>query len=505
MVSATVLLALSVVVLAVFGAVGIRASQGAASAEAFVTARGTAGPATTTATLIASVMGVWILINPAEAGAAFGGVSAVAGYAVGEALPMLAFSWVGPRIRRLIPEGHSLTEYAYVRFGRATYALVLGVSLLYMFVFLAAELTGITTVFAELAGVPRAPTALLVAGAALAYTAYGGLRASLVTDAVQTALILPLLAVAAVAVLAALGGTAAFDAVGATDPTLLDPGFVGGLRFGVYVSIAILGAELVNQTWWQRIYAARDPAALKRGFRIAAVVNAALVFVAGLFGVLARGHADLVVDPASDAYDASAAFFVLLDAAFGGVAGEVAVLGVALLALALVASSADSLYNAIASLVTADLPRLLDDPDDRTLTLAARSLTVVTALAAVYVSIRARSVLRLFLFADLLGVAVAGPLVAGLYSNRLPGLGAVATIAAALGAGIAWFPAPIRPAIGGVAPGLAAALPDPAFLPAFVGAAVVSVAGTAASVALPTGEFVPDRLRTEVRRLGGDR
>jgi len=259
----------------------------------------------------------------------------------------------------------------------------------------------------------------------------------------------------------------------------------------------------VNQTWWQRIYAARDPDTLKRSFRIAAAVNAALVLVAGSFGVLARGHAQVVVDPASDAYDASIAFFTLLDGTLGATGiGAVAVLGVALLALALVASSADSLFNAIASLVTTDLARLFDDLGDRRLTVAARAVTVVAAFLAVYVSLYARSVLRLFLFADLLGVAAAGPLVAGLYTDRLPGSGAAAATVLALVVGVGFFPAPIRPAVQAVIPGAGGILPEPAFLPAFVGAAAVSLGVTALASLLSTERFDRDRLRSEIGRIG---
>ena len=419
MVSAEVALGLTAVTLVVLTASGLWYSRSrVGSVEDFISARDSAGPGATTATLVASVMGVWILLTPAEAGAAFGGVAAVAGYAVGEALPMLAFVKLGPRIRELVPEGHSLTEYALVRYGPAMYAFVLLVSLFYMFVFLAAELTGITSALQLIAGVPRWQTASLVGGAVLVYTAYGGLRASIFTDTVQVLFVLPLLALSAVGAVLALGGPGTVHAqVTAADPSLLDPTFVTGLRFGFWVAIAILGAELINQTWWQRAYAARDAETLAQGFRTAAVVNPLVVLVAGLFGVVARGYVDIVTDPASDAYNASIAFFVLLDAAFP----EPLVLAVVLLALLLVASTADTLFNAMASLVTADLPRLLDDPGDRTLTWGARALTVVAALAAIYVSLRARSVLRLFLLADLLGVALMVPLLYGLYSERASG------------------------------------------------------------------------------------
>jgi len=128
------------------------------------------------------------------------------------------------------------------------------------------------------------------------------------------------------------------------DPTLLDPTFFTGLRFGFWVAIAILGAELINQSWWQRIYAARDQETLRHGFRTAALANFLLVFLAGLFGVIARGYVDIVTDPASEAYNASIAFFVLLNEAFP----EWLVLVVVLLALLLVMSTADTLFNAMA-------------------------------------------------------------------------------------------------------------------------------------------------------------
>ncbi|MFC7315657.1 sodium:solute symporter family transporter, partial [Halomarina halobia] len=196
MVSAGVALAVTFVVVALTAAAGIAASRrGIEGVEDFISARNTVGGGSLTATIVASSMGAWILFSPAEAGAAFGGLSAVVGYALGSAVPLAAYSVLGPRIRRLIPEGHSLTEYAYVRYGPTMYAFVLVISVAYMFTFLAAELTGIAGGLEVVAGVPAWQTAVVVGGAVLLYTAYGGLKASIFTDAVQTLVILPLLAV----------------------------------------------------------------------------------------------------------------------------------------------------------------------------------------------------------------------------------------------------------------------------------------------------------------------
>jgi SSS family transporter len=498
MVSTGMALGGTVVTLAAFTAAGLWYSRGRiGSVEDFITARNSAGRGMTTASLIASVMGVWILLAPAEAGAAFGGLAAVAGYGVGEALPMLAYMKLGPRIRQLIPEGHTLTEYALARYGPAMYVFVLVVSLFYMFIFLSAELTGITSALQLVAGVPRWQTATLVGGFVLLYTGYGGLRASIFTDTVQTVVILPLLVVAAVGAILALGGTGAVhEQIVAADPSLLDPTFFTGLRFGVWVAIAILGAELINQTWWQRIYASRDSETVRRSFRTAALANLLIVFLAGLFGVIARGYVDLVTDPASEAYNASIAFFLLLNEAFP----DWIVLVVVLLALLLVMSTADTLFNAMASIVTADLPRLLDAPTDQTLTRAARVLTVVVAVAAIFVSLRARSVLRLFLLADLLGAAVMVPLLYGLYSERVSGLGVVTSSIAGLVVGLAFFPDPVRPVLGTL-PVVGTVLPDSDFLYAFVGAVVVSASLTLVSARLTANRFDLERLSREIRRL----
>jgi len=471
MVTTTVALALVVATLVACTALGVLyARTGEGSVEGLLTARNSTGPRRTTATLVASVMGVWILFSAPEAGAGFG-IAAVVGYAVGQGVPMLAYARLAPRIRELVPDGHSLTEYARARYGTAMYAFVLAVSALYMFVFLAAELTGIASALSLVAGVPQYQTAVLVGGFVLAYTAYGGLRASLFTDAVQALFVLPLLALTALAAVLALGGPGTIvSGVRSTNPTLLDPGFLPGLQFGLGLALAILGAELVNQTWWQRIYAAESSETAADGFRTAAGINAALVFVAALFGVVAVGHADVVTDVANAGYNADVAFFVLLQGAFP----EWLVLAVVLLALLLVMSSVDSLFNALASLVTVDVARLRPEASDRRLALAARAFTVFVALAAIYVSLRARSVLRLFFLADLLGAAVAVPLVAGLYSRTLTGRGALASSLAGLAVGLAYFPdlrgyVTAVPVIGDLVPAA-----DPLYLTSFAGAFLVS-------------------------------
>ncbi|WP_280536979.1 sodium:proline symporter [Halopenitus sp. POP-27] len=500
MVSTVLGLGLTVATLAISAAVGLwYARDRVRSVEDLITARGSAGERRLTATLVASVMGVWILFSAPEAGASFG-IAAVVGYAIGEALPMLAYARIGPRVRELIPDGHSLTEYVYARYGGAMYVFVLLVSALYMFVFLAAELTGIAGALSLVAGVPQWQTAVLVGGGVLVYTGYGGVTASIGTDTLQAVVVVPLLVVCFGGIVASLGGVDPIhQGVVAANPTLLDPGFAAGIRFGLALSFAILGAELINQTWWQRIYAGASDDVVRRSFRNASLANGAMVFVTALFGIVAVGRADVVTDVTSAAYNADVALFVLLEGAFPAWV----VAGVTLLALLLVVSSVDTLFNALSSLITVDLSRAVG-ADDRRLRLGARAFTVLVAVAAIYVSLRARSVLRLFFLADLLGAAVAVPLVYGLYSESVTGSGALASSVAGLAVGLAYFP-DLRGYITAI-PVVGEALPaaDPLYLTSFAGAFCVSAALTVIAARVSEATFDFDRLGDDIRRIDAD-
>jgi solute:Na+ symporter, SSS family len=477
--------------LAVFSALGLWYSRGRiTSIEDFITARNSTSGGMTTATLIASGMGAWILLSPAEAGAASGGLPAVIGYALGSAVPLLLFISVGTRVRALIPEGHSLTEYVLVRYGSRMYAYVLLVTMFYMFIFLASEMTGITLALELIAGVPTWQTAALIGTFVLVYTAYGGLVASIFTDTIQVLLILPLLAVGFAGAVVSLGGTDSIHrTVVSTHPQLLDPGYLPGLEFGVYIVFAVMGANLMNQGQWQRVYAASDTPTMRRAFAIAAITVVPMIFLAGLFGVAAAGLG------LTEEGNASIAFFLVLNQAFP----EWITLLIVLLAVLLVMSTADTMFNALASIVTADLPRLLDDPNERTLARSARALTIVVAIAAVWIGAQGYSVLTLFLTADLLAAATFIPFLYGLYSGGLTETGALVSSVLGLAVGVAFFP--ILQGVLLAVPGLPAILPAPSFLRSFLGAIVVSGGLTVVASRATSTHFDLDTLQWEICSL----
>jgi len=416
---------------AAFAAAGmLYARRRVATLEDWITARGTLGPGAGVATLVASGMGAWILFGPAEA-ATWGGIAAVAGYAIGSAAPLFVFVALGVRLRRLMPEGHSLGEYVRLRYGPVMHALTLAVTLFYLVIFLTAEMTGMALIAGLVTGLPLWATAVAVMTATLAYTGYGGLRASIFTDGIQFLLMVPLLVWLVVAAWQALGGAGpGVAALAERAPQLLDPLTAVGLEGGLTLIIAILLTNLFHQGYWQRVFAARDERSLRTGFIVAGVVVFPIVFAMGLFGL-----AFVAVDAPGEA--STAVFAVVLEA-LPAWAGLVLIL----LGLVLVMSSADTILNAVASLIAVDLQHVRPAADGARRMRVARLAILALAVPVVAVAAQGFSVLYLFLLADLLCAAAAFPVFYGLYNPHYSERAAVWSLLAGLAAGAALFPAP---------------------------------------------------------------
>ena len=401
--------------------------------ESFLTARGSLSPAMSLATVVASIMGGWILFSPAET-ATFAGLIAVIGYGVAQALPLFGYAFLGPKIRQLAPQGRSLTDFVWFRYGKVMYVVTAGFILFYMVVFAGAEMGAIARVLDLTTDLPLLPTIIGIAIATLAYTAYGGLRASIFTDRLQFLVILPLIAAVLGASIASLGGwSAAFQPVSENFPELLDLSYRPGIELSVTFFIGILAANLFHQGFWQRVYAAENDTAVRRGFLAGGVIVIVLVVAGGLFGLWAVGQ-----DVLSRNSPAAIALFAL--------ALEIlpfwAIVLLVLLALILVMSSIDTLLNGMASLIAADTARLRPRTSPKNLLLSARVVTALLTVPAILIGYFFESVLYPFFLADLVCAAGAIPVFLGMYSRRFGAKAAIVSLVAGLICGAVFFPTP---------------------------------------------------------------
>ncbi|TGV08938.1 sodium:solute symporter [Alcaligenaceae bacterium 429] len=416
---------------AVFALAGVLYARHAReSLEDFVVARNSQSSTATILTLLASSLGAWILFSPAQA-ATWGGLAAVTGYAIGSMSPRLAMIPLGQRMRELIPEGHTLSEFVLSRYGKPMYALTLLIMLFYIFIALTAELTAMAKLVQLIAPIPLWVTAGIVLVSTLIYTSYGGLRASIFTDKVQMLIIVPALVILVAFGWQAIGGiTPTVNALQQSAPQLLSFTDPMGIKAGLTFFVAILLTGLFHQGNWQRVYSAKDTRSMRRGFLLGGLLVAPFIFVMGLFGL-----AFMAFTPTGDS--SVALFNVIMP-----VLPTWFVIVLIPLGLSLVMSSADTAISAIASIIAVDLQRLRPNTQAQTLRQLSRWLVIVLMVPVFIASAQGYSVLYLFLLADLLCSAAAFPVFYGLYSRKISGKTATISTLCGLVAGLVVFPAP---------------------------------------------------------------
>jgi len=415
----------------VFTLIGLLYTKGKKlSVEDFITSRGSVKLSVAVATLVASSMGAWILFSPAEASVTWG-ITALIGYALGSAAALFIFAWLGLKLRIMMPKGHTITEYVFHRYGTGMYIFVLIITVFYMAVFLTAELTGISLAAKFVFDVPLIYTAVIVGLGTVAYTAYGGIKASIFTDRFQHMVFLPLLIIIFLISLFFIGNFDVFiDKVNGFNENTFNFNYKPGIETAITLIIAIVGANLFHQGYWQRVYIAKNNRIMKDSFLIAGLIVIFIILIAGSFGIFAIGH-NAVENP-------SVALFTF----FLNVTPQWVLLIVMILAVALVMSSMDTLLNGLISLFTVDLVRLKPKINKNNILTIAKWGTIVLAGLAILVATRGFSVLYLFLIADLVCVAAAFPTFYGLYSNRYSGKVALLTSIVGIVAGAFYFPNP---------------------------------------------------------------
>jgi Na+/proline symporter len=427
---ATTALAVTLITAASFALLGlVQTNRQTLTLEDYTVSRNRVGTPMATATIVASAMGAWILFSPPEVGAT-SGIAGILGYCVGQAAPSGLFASLGRRIRGLMPQGHGLNEYVLHRFGNAMYLLVLAIALFYMFIYLVAELTAIAKAVELLAAVPLWLTALVVMTAVFAYTLVGGLEATILTDAVQFAVIVPLLLLSFAIALVALGGWgAALAPVAQTAPQLLTLSHGPGLKFGATLVIAVIAAEMFNQGNWQRVYACRNDQVVQRSFLSSFLLIGPMLLIAGLLGIFGMHFG----------FNDDRTFFSLWQALS---LPQWTTLVVLVLVLALVMSSLDTLLNGMASLCTTDLRRIFPGHSSGGILRLTQGFTLITGLPAIAIAAQGYNVLYLFLLADLVCAGALFPVLFGLYSRRLTGAMALVSALVGIGVGALFFPRP---------------------------------------------------------------
>ena len=334
-------LTLVIVISLMFVFLGLYNSKKHQGLNNYLTANRNIGLFSLTTSLTASALGAWILFGPASA-ATWGGIGAVIGYSLGTAFPMFFLIYLGKKIRKEFPKGSSLIEFMRKKFGKSLFKLILLMTIFYMFIFLCAEVTAVAVLINYISGTKLWITALIVLLSTLAYTLYGGLRASIFTDNIQMIVIGVLLLISLFYIKSFIGSEFSFEFINKKNPQLLSSSYLPSYTAGLTFFIAVAATNLFHQGNWQRVYAAKNSETLRKSLSISFFIIIPVIFYMGFTGMVAFSL-DPTIRP-------DLGFFMLLLKE----QKELLSLLVVVLGLALTISTVDTLVNAISSLIVVD-------------------------------------------------------------------------------------------------------------------------------------------------------
>ena len=422
-------LTLVIIISLIFTAVGLIYSKRYQGINNYLTANRNIGFFSLTTSLIASALGAWVLFGPASA-ATWGGIGAVIGYALGTAFPMIFLISLGKKIRSEFPKGSTLIEFLRKRFGKSLFKLILLMTVFYMFVFLCAEVTAVAILINYISGTELWVTSLIILMATLAYTLYGGLRASIFTDNIQMIVIVVLLLVSVFYLILFAGNEFSISFIKEKSPHLLSASYIPNYTAGATFFIAVAATNLFHQGNWQRVYAAKNNDVLKKSLIVSFVVIIPIVFFMGFSGLVAVS-ADPKVIP-------DLGFFSLLLSE----QTELLSLIIVTLGLSLTISTVDTLVNAISSLIVVDGKATLNINRKTNYLKLSKYFIIVLSIVAFAIASKGFSVLYLFLLADLFCCAFVLTVFYSFYNKQLNEKIAYISIITGLIGGFLLFPAP---------------------------------------------------------------
>ena len=422
-------LILIIVISLIFAILGLYHSKKYQGLNNYLTANRNIDLFSLTTSLTASALGAWILFGPASA-ATWGGVGSIIGYSLGTAFPMFFLIFLGKKIRKEFPKGSSLIEFMRKKFGKSLFKLILLMTVFYMFIFLCAEVTAVAVLINYISGTELWITALIVLISTLAYTLYGGLKASIFTDNIQMIVIGILLLISIIYINSFTDSQFSFDFIKEKNPHLLSGSYLPSYTAGFTFFIAVAATNLFHQGNWQRVYAAKNFKTLKKSLIISFFITIPIVFYMGFSGMVAFSI-DSTIRP-------DLGFFSLL------LKEQTTLLSlvIIILGLALTISTVDTLINAISSLIIVDGKATFNLNNKKDYFKFSKYVIIFLSLISFIVASKGFDILYLFLIADLFCCAFVLTVFYSFYNKDINEQTAYVSIIIGLIGGFLMFPVP---------------------------------------------------------------
>ncbi len=380
---------------------------------------------------------------------------------------IVAFRYVAPQLRRF--GGMTVPDFIGTRYAddgadgdyvRAISALLI---VAVFTVFLTAQYTAGSLILQQLLSISETTGAVLTAAITITYTAFGGMRASVLTDFLQAVVLVGGLILAVPVTLAEVGGVGTLvTELRAIDPELLGQAMplpeIGGFMAASAFGITAAPVEIA------RFYTMRDEATVKSAIRLSLVAQGVIALTVATLGLSAR-----VLFPSLETADLAA--LVLSQQLFGPVAGTLFILAV----LSAILSTIDSVMLVSSAGIAHDIYARLIRPNasERRKLWVNRSAVLVVGVLPIGLTLQRELFGGLITLIALLNLSLQGamlfvPVVLGLHWRRATTMGGVGALVGGFLTVVLWhvgaeiveiIPANIAATVGDpVIPGVAVSL-----------------------------------------------
>ena len=254
----------------------------------------TAGRTVKTGLIVTSVVSAWTwaatLLQSSTVAYQYG-VSGPFWYAAGASIQVVLFAIIAIELKRKSPMSHTFPEMINARFGKSSHKVFLSFAFLTNVIVTAMLVLGGAAVVNALTGIDVYIAAFLIPIGVIAYTLFGGLKATFLAEYFNTAFIFVVVLIFVSAIYFTnddIGGISGMfeklsDAArmspfdGNSAGSFLTLASVGALIFGIINIVGNFGTVFVDQSYWQRAIASR-PRSVVPGFLVGGLAWFAIPF-----------------------------------------------------------------------------------------------------------------------------------------------------------------------------------------------------------------------------------
>ncbi|QPN62279.1 urea transporter [Synechococcus sp. CBW1004] len=418
--------ALVVVFAVLWIALGVAWGRGGkGDADDYMLAGRNIGLALSTATLMAS----WVTGNTTLLAPEFGyrnGLWGMFSYALA-GLGLILFAPLAIRIKRLMPHGRTSGDFIRLRYGRAAWWVFMAITAVYTLGFLMTQAMGAGILLEALSGFDYRLGMVVVIGVSTVYTLYGGMRAVVGTDFIQSLLIMGLLVVVAVLAFQRFPLELVHSSLSASHPDRLNLLLPAGLLIAWNSALFSMGEVFHNNIWWSRVFSSRASVVVN-AFVLGGLAWMTVPIVTGSLGLVALAQ-NLALPQVNMVFPVMASQLL-------GAGGAALVFVVVFASLT---STLDSLLASTADLVAEDVVFKLLNPQlsDAQLRQATKLVVVGLGLLTLVLSWpRLDSLASVLFFTGALVASTVWPVAYGLYWSQANRHAAIAAMLAGSAVGL---------------------------------------------------------------------